>query len=124
MAQGGVAGTDMSLLQGKTPGDVRPAPSLGGAGFYSSMSLHSQLPIDVFQVFLQDLHFQMMVVVVYTHSDESDNHLQRDYYLFAARNRGDKHDTKFMNSAWRQLFCQGMLMFALQPSFPFICRCF
>ena len=68
MAQGGVVGKDMSLLQGKAPGDVRPAPSLGGAGFYSSMSLHSQLPIDVFQVFLQDL-----LLCLQGHGIEADN---------------------------------------------------
>ena len=115
MAQGGVAGTDMSLLQGKTPGGIGPAPSLSCARFYTSMSPHSWLPDDVFQIFLQDSHFQMMVVVVYTHSDESEDHLQRDYYLFAARNRGDKHDVKFVNATWQQLFRQGVSTFALQP---------
>ena len=42
-----------------------------------------------------------------THSDESDDHLQQNYYLFAANNRGDKHDTWFVQSAWLQLFQQG-----------------
>ena len=82
--QSDLARTDPSLLLGQGASCIRCIACPCSAGLHPGESAGTTSPLTLIQVFLQEGHFQLMVFVMFTHDDNTKDHLYHNYFLFAS----------------------------------------